>query len=581
MPPSSNSLSEVSAGLMQKNPLDHLEVEWQFDADDFGAVERWLREHRSVAGISASSAPAKELSDTYYDTEDWRFYRAGYALRVRRDGRKVEATMKALAPAEDGVRRRREISEPLRSGGMKTLRRARGPVGERLRRLAGDEELRPLFEIRTRRRLFELRPEGEISGANGSSSEVVVGPTGDIRRKEDDAVPAGEVVVDAVGGIHRREAGPPAGEVALDESEISADGKTGRLSRVEVEVGAGEGRDEVRGFVSGLRDALDLRPTERSKFGTGLSVAGLSPATVPDLGSTGVEASMSAGEVAFAVLRRHFAAMLAHEPGVRLGEDPEELHDMRVATRRLRATLKLYADYLPKRAERFERDLKWIAGNLGEVRDLDVHLEHLSEEAALWDGGTSSDVSAALEKRRVEARQRMMETLESSRYERLISGFTGMLRRGRSPAPTPPILEAAPELIGRRYKKVRKRTKGLTAESPSEDFHDLRKKGKRLRYAIEPLGGIYGKPAEKMVDSLKQVQDDLGGLQDLIVFSELIRELAVAGDLPRRTVFEMGAMYERYARDASDRRKKSPRSLRGLHKRWKGLRKAMASRAGE
>src|SRR5215212_10108639 len=78
--------------------------------------------------------------------------------------------------------------------------------------------------------------------------------------------------------------------------------------------------------------------------------------------------------------------MLAHEPGVRLGEDPEELHDMRVATRRLRAALKLYKEVLPKRAERYERDLRHFAGSLGEVRDLDVHLERLAGEASR-DGG--------------------------------------------------------------------------------------------------------------------------------------------------------------------------------------------------
>ncbi len=532
---------------MQEKSLDHLEVEWQFDADDLGAVEGWL-EARSTSGITASPASTKELKDTYYDTNDWRFYRAGYVLRVRRDARKVEATMKALAEAEDGVRRRREISEPLRSGGMKTLRKARGPVGERLRKLAGNEELRPLFEIRTRRRLFELQPDGEAAEASAAGA-----------------------------------ADGSSGEVALDDSEISADGETGRLSRVEVELGPGEGRDRVEGFVEDLRDSLDLRPTESSKFGTGLEVAGLSPDTAPDLGPTDVEASMSVGKVAFAVLRRHFAAMLAHEPGVRLDEDPEELHDMRVATRRLRASLKLYADFLPQRAGRFERDLKWLAGALGDVRDLDVHLGHLAGEAVRWDEVTFEEVSDALGKRRDEARRRMTEALDSPRFGRLVSGFTGMVRRGRSPAPTPSILQAAPDLVGSRYKKVHKGAKRLTAGSPPEDYHDLRKKGKRLRYTVEPLQGIYGKPAEKMVALLKEIQDDLGGLQDLIVFSGLMRELAVAGDLTPQTVFSLGVMSERYARDASERRESLEESeaLRDLGKRWKRLRKAMERSAGE
>jgi triphosphatase len=527
----------VSAVRTQDRGLDHLEVEWQFDTDDLDAVEDWLGEDRSDFGLLFSPVATKELKDTYYDTEDWRFYRAGYALRVRREGKSVEATMKALVPAEDGVRRRREISEPLKSGGMKSLRRARGPVGERLRGLAGARDLRPLFENRTRRRVFELRPEGDA----------------------DDSC----------------------GEVALDESEISAKGESSaRFSRVEVEVGPGDGGDRVEGLVKSLRGSLGLRPTETSKFGTGLAVAGLTPAGAPDLGPTGVDASMTAGEVAFAVLRRHFSIMLDHEPGVRLGEDPEDLHDMRVATRRLRATLKLYASFLPKRAERFERDLKWLAGSLGDVRDLDVHLEHLAQEAPGWDEEVLERVSAALEERRDEARRRMMETLDAARYERLVSGLSGMVRRGRSPDEPPPILEAAPELVGRQYKKVRKAAKRLEAGSPPEDFHDLRKKGKRLRYAVEPLQEIYGKPAKKLVDLLKEMQDDLGGLQDLIVFAGLMREVAVSGDLPPQTVFTMGSVAGRYARDASQRRENLPdtRPLGDLSKRWKRLRKEMEDR---
>src|SRR3712207_7936934 len=64
--------------------LDHQEVEWQFDVDDLAPVEDWLKEHPSASGFAILPEATRELSDTYYDTEDWRFYRAGYALRVRR-----------------------------------------------------------------------------------------------------------------------------------------------------------------------------------------------------------------------------------------------------------------------------------------------------------------------------------------------------------------------------------------------------------------------------------------------------------------------------------------------------------------
>src|SRR3712207_6738125 len=322
----------------QKRILDHQEIEWQFDAPDLGSVQGWIGENPSAAGLRAAAAGAKKLTDTYYDTEDWRLYRAGYALRVRRDGRRVEATMKSLAPpGEGGLKRRREISEPLKSGDVETLTTARGPVGDRLRLLGGARDLRQLFEVRTHRRIFELRPEGETDESGGSTSEVVVGPEGDIRRKGESSVPAEEVAVDALGGIHRREKGGVLAEVALDESGFSGGAGEARLSRVEVElVDANAGwHDGVAGFLDRMRSALELRPTDMSKFETGLAAARLDPAVAPDFGPAEVDASMSVGEVAFAILRRHFATMLAHGPGVRLGEDPEELHDMRSEERRV------------------------------------------------------------------------------------------------------------------------------------------------------------------------------------------------------------------------------------------------------
>jgi triphosphatase len=571
---------------MRKWIPDHQEIEWQFDATDLESVERWLEENPSVSGLAVYPMETKDLADTYYDTEDWRFYRAGYALRVRRDGKNVGVTMKALAPPEDGgLKKRREISEPLRSGGARALATARGPVGDRLRLLAGNQDLRPLFEIRTRRKVFELRSEDQADSLDASAGEVVVGPEGDIRYKEESSVSAEEVTVDALGGIHKREIGHVLAEVALDESEFSGGDEGARLSRIEVEVadeGAGS-YDGVAGFVDQLQSSLELRPTGTSKFETGLCVAGLQPAVAPDFGSNEIDASMSAGEVAFAILRRHFAKMLAHEPGVRLGEDPEELHDMRVATRRLRAALKLYKEVLPKRAERYERDLRHFAGSLGEVRDLDVQLERLAGEAS-GGGEVMEDVVAALEERRVEMRRRMLEALDSSRYERFVASFSGTLRRGRRPAPTGPILEVAPGLVRRRYKKVRKDVKSLTADSPPEDFHDLRKKGKHLRYALEPLRGIYGKPAERVVELLKSVQDDLGDNQDLIVAAGLMRELGLAGDLPPRVSFSLGAIAERYAREAAQIRARflGSNELRALEggKPWKKLRKAVEKKAG-
>jgi triphosphatase len=548
----------VISNSMREQVLDHEEIEWQLEAVDLALVDNWLKEHPSGAGLAIVPEPARELRDVYYDTEDWRLYRAGYALRVRRDNESAEATMKALMPSEGGIRRRREISEPLK--GVQTPKGIPGPVGERVRRVAGTADLRPLFEVSTRRRTFALCSETPSSG------EIVEDTSGNIRpqNSEQDAIVLAEVV--------------------LDESEIFANGgDSTHLSRVEVEVGSDAAiHDGVRDFVEVLKEALKLRPTRTSKFRTGLSVAGLSPEVALDLGPTEIDATLSCGGVAFAILRRHFGQMLAHEPGVRLGEDPEELHDMRVATRRLRAALKLYSDFLPKRSERYERDLRWVAGALGEVRDLDVHLEGLSEEASR-NGEVLEEVVSLLRERRNEARRGMLEALDSNRYERLIASFSATLRRGRSPTPTSPILEVAPNLIRDRYKKVRKSANRLSEDSPPEHYHDLRKKGKRLRYALEPLQEIYGKQAKKMVKLLKKIQDDLGDHQDFIVASGLMEELGVAGDRPPQVIFSMGSMAEGYGREASTIRMGflGSKSLRSLKegKEWRKLRKKMEKQA--
>jgi inorganic triphosphatase YgiF len=238
------ALAEVIASYMHRRMLDHQEIEWQFEAADLESVESWLEQHPPISGLAFVPGATRELSDTYYDTEDWRLYRAGCVLRVRRDGEGVEATIKSLAPAEGALRRRREISVPLRSDAAETLKEVPGPVGELLRNLAGDRDLRPLFEIRTRRRPFALHPE------RSSEKNVAVG------------------------------------ELTLDESEISGAGKApARLSRVEIEADSDTALHEViEELVDGLRDALNLRPTETSKFETGLSAAGLSPPKESNLG---------------------------------------------------------------------------------------------------------------------------------------------------------------------------------------------------------------------------------------------------------------------------------------------------------
>ncbi len=577
--------AEVSSGKKRRSGqlagMDVQEVEWQFDADDLELVEEWLEEYGSGSGFSVAPGSTRELTDTYLDTEDWRLHRAGYALRVRRKGsnKTSELTMKSLVPDGSGGKvRRREISERVRNGdgGFPDLSEARGTVGQRLRALRGSHEVHPLFEIRTRRRTFSLRLEvqedsvEDRNDGDGSSEEIVQDGSGNVRRGGD---------------------GPRVAEVALDATEIRLNNgeEPARLSKVEVEE---EAPSEVSGFVEEMRRSLALEPTTTSKYEAGLYAAALSPDGDQYLGPDDVDVSMSAGEVAFAILRKQFAAMRAHEPGTRLGEDPEELHDMRVATRRMRAALKLFSAALPEQADFYRNELKWVAGALGEVRDLHVQIEQLeglsSEQEE--DSDAFGEVVGALEKRRVEARERMLQALDSDRYDRFVSSYTGML--GRSPqeeehdegVANEPIVVVASDLVPRRYKKWRKAGKDLSEGSPPEEYHEFRKEGKRLRYTLEFLKDVYGeKPTVGLIKPLKELQDGLGRHQDLIVAAGLLENVAAdARRLSSRTAFAMGTLSARYMHEAAGLRASLPRSkpYRALvkGKKWEGFEKAMEER---
>ncbi len=549
-----------------------------------------------------SPESAEDLVDTYYDTEDWRFHRAGYALRVRGKGSGAEATMKSLAStggkAEGSIRRRREISEPLSNEKLETLRKATGPVGERVRALVGTREVRPVFEIRTHRQTFALQseepanatvdgsadsstngsangsPGGSADGgtdgtsqgsADGSSSEIVLDASGDVRRR-------GDSQGDTRGNGGRESV--RVGEVVLDSSEIpfGDDGESTGLSRVEVEVREENASDSgVREFVKAMEGALGLRPAKISKYEAGIFATGLSPSGATGLGSENINGSLSVGEMAFAVLRRQFAAMRAHEAGTRLGEDPEELHDMRVATRRMRAALRLFEDALPERARWLQEELRWIGGFLGEVRDLDVQIEQLEQWAAgAGEEGAEAfaEIIAAVKERREEARKRMLDTLNSGRYARFEGSFAEMLRRGpdherdfgqvsandsgTDPADEP-VLISAPSLLSRRYRKWSKAANRLSDSSHPEGYHDLRKKGKRLRYALEFFTDVYGEKATgALINPLKSIQDSLGDHQDAIVASDRLHEVAAESPkLPPQTAFMMGSLAQRNVQEAA------------------------------
>ncbi len=536
---------------------DPVEIEWQFDALDLRPVERWLATLPALAvetgdggTITALARPPRRLVDSYLDSDDWRIARAGFVVRTRRRGRHDEITLKDSRPAEgSGLRQRLEVTEVMPPSGLGALG-DEGPVGRRLRAIVGARRLREVLQVRTRRRPFALR----------------------------------------VGGID-------VAEVALDDTMIvvGTGQKPMQLRRVEVEVHP-DWVEALEPIVEQLRMSCGLQPARLSKFEAGLLALGEEIPGNPDYGPTEISASSTMGEVAFAVLRRQLAVVRAKEPGTRLGEDPEELHDMRVATRRLRAALSLFEGVLPVRAQVFRQELGWVAGLLGAVRDLDVQLENLAgmehgpiatgTGVAPGDGDPLADLAVLLERERAEARTDMLSGLDSVRWERLAKGLTAMAQQGparRSVATRVPAAIGLPDLVSERHAKVRKAAKRAKRTGVVTDFHALRIRCKRLRYALEFSSDVYGGRTSRFVRELTVLQDELGAMQDAEVASLQLADLAL-GDtsLPAATIFVMGGVAEQHRREVTRFLKRLPAQLpRTSGRAWRELRELMERRKAE
>jgi CHAD domain-containing protein len=267
------------------------------------------------------------------------------------------------------------------------------------------------------------------------------------------------------------------------------------------------------------------------------------------------------GDLAYAVVRRQLAVLRQKEPGTRLGEDPEELHDMRVATRRLRAALDLFVDVLPVRTHAFRDELGWVARVLGDVRDLDVQQEAQEEMAAAvegWSGplGAPSDqhplaaLDALLDREREIARAAMLAALDSPRWDRLVRGLAAMVQQGparRASATRLPAVIGVPELVVARHDAVMKAAKRAKKSGQAPDFHRLRIRCKRLRYSLEFSAELYGGKTSRYVRRLAALQDQLGLLQDNEVAAGRLATLATSQpDLAPATIFVMGVVAQQH-----------------------------------
>src|ERR1700683_2828229 len=227
----------------------------------------------------------------------------------------------------------------------------------------------------------------------------------------------------------------------------------------------------------------------------------------------------SAHDVAIAELQRLLGAWRVHEPGARLGEDPEELHQLRVTARRIDATIALFKRQLPRALLRTAKTTKIVRRSLGAARDLDVQLEDLARYCARVperEQAAAQPLRAFLERERAQARERMLRSLDSEPGRHwlgtpTLSGAVAAPARGASRwRGTARAMAVVPERVQRRYRKLRKSVGRLRAKASMEDYHLVRRRAKQRRYATARAALRFGKPADELLKALRRLQDRLG-----------------------------------------------------------------------
>jgi len=237
-----------------------------------------------------------------------------------------------------------------------------------------------------------------------------------------------------------------------------------------------------------------------------------------------------------AKLDREIRALLAYEPGTRSGTDPEDLHQMRVALRRMRSVLKLSGTLVGDGAEPVRAELGWLGQSLGEVRDHDVLIGHLREVIAdfeVRDQPAGRRLVSLFVTERAAAKRRLTRALSSARYSTLLQEVS-LLTRGQ-PAST--AAEERHDLVAglaKPHRKLAKAVRALPADPPDDDLHALRIHGKKLRYAAElaqtSAKKKRAKRIKKLIKATRDFQTVLGDHQDAVIAAERMRTVLATAD---------------------------------------------------
>jgi len=483
------------------------------DDDDEGAgAVAAIRSRRHCATDSLAREHGR-----FYDSFDWALYQAGAALeeRLADDGHGPRQLLWLDLCGGTGAAGRNAmpgpgqvVTEP--PGLLQDL--PPGPVRERLAPLVGIRRLLPLVEI----------------------SAVVE----TLRLLNDDDKTVARVQV-----LRQRFRNPDSG----------VEGQLGTRLRLLPVRGYDQ---ELADAAALIEDELQLRPVERPLVLEALAAAGRRPGAY----SSKLDYRLDPDQRADAATRMIHCGLLdtleANVPGTRANLDTEFLHDLRVATRRIRSALSQIKGVLPDQVVAdFKVRFAWLQQVTGPVRDLDVYLLDFPELQERLPVPMRADLEALktfLLSHYDEEQRRLVAALDSPEFKTLVRDWRVFLdaplpREPAAPDAARPIKAVADERIWRMFKRVRREGRAITDESPAEDLHELRKSCKKLRYLLEFFQSLYPKSdTRELIKQLKVLLDNLGDFQDLAVQAQHLEETAVQmhreGAASVDTLLSMGAL---------------------------------------
>jgi CHAD domain-containing protein len=431
-------------------------------------------------GFSISPQGTAEHADRYFDTADWSILVDGWACRVRRRHGREKVTLKSLDSSSAAVLVRAEISQHRQGDEVNApLSLPGGAVREKLESLIGDKPTLELFQVSSRRTVYQLEKPG---------------------------------------------AQPVRIEFDIDESRIDADRRTekatGVLEFTELEAELQSGNEaDLESVAALLRDEAGLTPAQFSKFERGLQAAGLEMVSLRDTPDVpDICADDPILSLLYHYLARQSGIVLREHPRALEGIDPEGVHQMRVSTRRLRVVMKAFRNMLGDEAvTRFNAELRWLARNLGRARDADV-----IEQGARNSGDSGAEhYLRFLGQEKISAYEHLADILQSERCAELeteLQAFVaaGPARRMQEQFGTLSAAAPAQEFIYAALNKLLAHGDAIDADVPARQLHKLRIEVKRFRYLLDFFSTVQTDEWLPLTEAVKKLQDVLGEHQDAV-----------------------------------------------------------------